>query len=440
MKKILFLFLIFIFINTTVFAMDISAPRAVLIDLDSGKMLYEKDAYSAAYPASTTKILTAILAFENCDLDEEVTASFEAVNSVYANGTTASIQEGETHTVRDLLYTLLVHSANDAAYILAEHIGGTTSSFASMMNARAKELGATSTYFVNPNGLPNTAHICSAYDMALFARHAMKNFPEFREIVKTVKYTLPITKEYEALYRNEYPDAETVSRYLSTTTNHLINPERESYYYEHAIGIKTGYTDAAANCIVAGAEKDGVELIAVIFGASGWTNLRNDCVTLFEYGFSKLRSETLASAGNIVDTIKIKNATTETENLNVVVENTLKATFSSSDLIEAFSPSIVINKNLKAPIISGDVIGTITYDIYNSTYTSNLLAGSSVEEKATIIQATTNIFGVLFKIVLWIIGIIVFLFIVLVLVRAYIMTKKQKIRSRQRRMYNARFR
>ena len=262
--------------------MEVSAPRAVLIDVDSGKMLFEKDAYSPAYPASTTKILTAILALEKCNLDDEVTASFEAVNSVYANGTTASIQPGETLTVRDLLSTLMVHSANDAAYVLAEHIGGSTSSFASMMNTRAKELGATATYFVNPNGLPDSSHKCSAYDMALFARHAMKSFPFFREIVKTVNYSLPITEEYTKLYMNEYPDATSVTRYLTTTTNHLINPNRSQYYYEYATGIKTGYTDAAANCIVASAEKDGVELIVVIFGASGWTNLRNDCVNLFE--------------------------------------------------------------------------------------------------------------------------------------------------------------
>lgn len=134
-----------------------------------------------------------------------------------------------------------------------------------MMNSRAKELGAKSTFFVNPNGLPSTTHKCSAYDMALFSRYAMQNFPAFREIVSTVNYTLPITEQYTELYMNEYPDAKSVIRYLNTTTNHLINPNRSSYYYEYATGIKTGYTDAAANCIVASAEKDGVELIVVIF-------------------------------------------------------------------------------------------------------------------------------------------------------------------------------
>ena len=153
-----------------------------------------------------------------------------------------------------------------------------------------------------------------------------------------------------------------------------------------------------------------------------------------------MQSETLAAAGSIIDTITIKNGTDESKNLNVIVENTLKATFSSTDFIEAFSPSIVINDDLSAPIKSGDVIGTITYNIYNSTYSSNLLAGGYVEKKVTIIQHTTNVFLVILKIILWIVGIVVALFITLVLIRAYIITKKQRMRSRHRRYYNSRFR
>lgn len=441
MKKIFLFSLLFLLLfNSNTFAVEVSAPHAILIDLDSGKTLFQKDAYSPVYPASTTKILTAILTLENCDLNETATASFTAINSVYAGGTTANIQEGETHTVRDLLCTLLVHSANDAAYILAEHIGGSTASFASMMNARAKELGALSTYFVNPNGLPDASHKCSAYDMSLFAKHAMKNFPEFREIVKMTSYSLPVTKEYEKLYFSQFPNASEATRYLSATTNHLINPNKSDYYYEYATGIKTGYTDSAANCIVASAEKDGVELVVVLFGASGWKNLRSDCVNLFEYGFSRLRSETLATAGSVIDTIKIKNGATNDNILNLIVEDTLKATFSSTDLIEAFSPSVVINSDLKAPIKSGEVVGTITYDIYNSTYSSNLIAGNAIDEKVPIIEVTTGVVWSLLKIVLWFVAIVLGSFITLVLIRAYIITKRQRERSHRRAIYNSRFR
>lgn len=439
MRRFLIFLLLLLLICSNTFAVEVSSPQAILIDLDSGKTLFQKDAYSPVYPASTTKILTAILTLENCELDEKVTASFKAVNSVYANGTTENIQEGEKHTVKDLLCSLLIHSANDVAYILAEHVGGSTDSFASMMNARAKQLGALNTYFVNPNGLPNASHKCSAYDMSLFARYAMKNFPVFREIVAMTSYSLPITPEYEKLYLGQFPDAKESSRYLCTTTNNLINPEKKNYYYEYATGIKTGYTDAAANCIVASAEKDGVELIVVVFGASGWKNLREDCVNLFEYGFSKLHSETLTAAGTIVDTIKIKNGVSDENMLNVIAENSVKATFSLTDFVEAFEPTITINSDLKAPIKSGDVVGMMTYDIYNSTYSTKLIAGNDIEKKTTIIEVTKTIALSLTKIIIYLLIIVVSTLVLVVLLRAYIITKKQRSRSRRRR-YNSRFR
>ncbi len=442
MKKFCFIFLfsvLFVF-ESSVFAVEVTAPNAILIDMDTGKTLFEKDAYKAVYPASTTKVLTAILVMENCDLDELATVSYTATHSVYADGTIANLIEGEQYKVRDLLYTMLVSSANDAAYVLAEHVGGTTKSFCDIMNARAKELGATATFFVNPNGLPNTSHKCSAYDMAIFGRYAMNHFPEFREMVSTLSYDLPITEQYKELYFRQYPEATQAIRYLSSTTNHLINPSRTKYYYEYATGIKTGYTNVAANCLVASAMKDGVELVVVVFGANGWDNLRSDVVNLFEYGFSKLKSETLASAGEVIKSVEISNGDSKANMLNIIVESDVRATFSSSDYIEAFTPNIVINSKLKAPIESGDVVGTITYDIYNSTYTSNLIAANSILEKVTFVDVTVNIFWVIVKIILWSIGIIIGLFIALVFLRAYIITKRSRKRSRRRRMYNSRFR
>ena len=444
MKKILFIFLFLLTLNTNSFAVEINSPRAILIDVDTGRVLYQKNAYEATYPASTTKIMTAILTLENCDLDEMVTASYTAVNSVYANGTTASIQPGETLSVRDLLSTMLIHSSNDSTYILAEHVGGSTESFVSMMNAKAKELGAKSTNFVNPNGLPSTSHKCSVYDMSLFARYAMQNFPVFREIVSTVNYTLPITEEYTELYMNEYPDATSVIRYLTTTTNHLINPDKTKYYYEYATGIKTGYTDAAANCLVAGAKKDGVELITVIFNASGWTNLRNDTVNLFEYGFSILKSEPLTISGTILDTITLENGEKDANTLEVLIEDTLYATMHNMEDAESYVPVVSLNADIKAPISAGTVIGTATYTVNDVEYTSNLIAGNSVEEKIPVIEtavtAVKSTAIAIVKIILWTLLAFVLLFIFIVFLRAYIMTKQQRKRSRRRYMYNARFR
>ena len=444
MKKIFLFFLFILAINKNVFAVEINSPRAILIDVDTGRVLFQKNAYEAAYPASTTKVLTAILVLENCELDEMVTASSLAVNSVYANGTTASIQPGETLSVKDLLCTLLIHSANDAAYVLAEHVGGSIDSFVSMMNSRAKELGAKSTFFVNPNGLPSTTHKCSAYDMAIFARYAMQNFPTFREIVSTVNYTLPITEQYTELYMNEYPDATNVIRYQNTTTNHLINPNKQAYYYEYATGIKTGYTTAAANCIVASAKKDGVELIVVIFGASGWTNLREDCVNLFEYGFSILKSEPLSVSGTLIDTLILENGKKDANKLEILIEDTIFATLHNQEDAKNYTPIVSINSNIKAPISAGDIVGTISYKINDIEYSSNLIAGNSVEMKTPVIETASavvrNTFSVILKLILWVFLAFILMFIALVFIRAYIMTKKQKRQRRRKIMYNARFR
>lgn len=312
------------------------------------------------------------------------------------------------------------------------------------MNARAKELGAKSTFFVNPNGLPSTTHKCSAYDMALFSRYAMQNFPVFREIVSTVNYTLPITEQYTELYMNEYPNAQSVIRYLNTTTNHLINPNRTSYYYEYATGLKTGYTDAAANCIVASAKKEGVELIVVIFGASGWKNLRNDCVNLFEYGFSILKSKPLTVSGTLIDTLIIENGEKDNNTLKILSEDTLYATFHNQEDVENYLPKISLKPNLKAPITEGEIIGSAVYTINGIEYSSNLIAGNTIKAKTLTVENASNVIkntiGFIFKFILWIIIGFIILFILLVFVRAYIMTKRQRRQRRRRYMYNARFR
>ena len=163
MKKIIYLLLfLIILIPSQIFALSVNCENVILIDADTGRVLYEKNAYSQAYPASTTKILTAILTLENTKLTEYIQASYAAVMSVPIGGSNAAIQVGEKLTVEELLKALMISSGNDAANILAEHIGGSTESFATMMNTRAKELGCLSTNFVNANGLHNENHFSTA--------------------------------------------------------------------------------------------------------------------------------------------------------------------------------------------------------------------------------------------------------------------------------------
>ena len=330
----------------------VDAPVALLMDANTGKILYEKNAYEKMYPASTTKIMTAILALENRDLSHVAKVSYNAIFTVPVGYANANLQLDEELSIEQLLNVLLIPSANDAANVIAEDIGGSVESFSSMMNTKANEIGCTNTHFVNPNGVHNEEHYSCAYDLALMGRYAMKN-ETFRSIVSTTRYTLPVTNKYDKADR------------IFVTTNKLIN-EKNSQYYKYTTGIKTGYTDAAKNCIVAGAKKDDMELIAVIMGASNDNNSSNkftDCISLFNYGFENYSYKTLYSKDDVYKVIAPKNADSKTKNLNVLVENNINVLLNNADFDTTFVPTVNLDSNLKAPISKGSVVGTISYDI-----------------------------------------------------------------------------
>lgn len=429
MKRILFLILlILILIPTNIFALELTCPNAILIDVESGKILYEKNAYEECYPASTTKIMTVLLALENCDLSETATASYNAVMSVPYDGTTAAIQVGETWTIKQLIDAMMVCSANEAANIVAEHVGGSIESFASMMNSRAKELGAKSTNFVNPNGLHDDKHKTTVYDMAMITRYAMQNFPEFKEAAMLTKFSLPDTNIYSKGDRN------------FTTTNKMLIPS-SSYYYKYATGIKTGYTSRSLNCIVSSAEKDGVELIAIVFGAEGAQNRTADTIALFEYGFEEMKCETFATAGSIIGTYDVSGASSEMTKVSVTIDKDITHTISSSDNSSNYEPEIVLNSKLKAPISSGDVLGTLKYTIEDNTYEYPLIAinsvGSITENIVEGVKTTAKVIG---KIIFWAVIAVIGMLAALILIRAAVMTKNQQIRRRRMFRYNSRFR
>lgn len=278
-KKILILLLLLILsisIHSYVFAEELNlySPSAILIDSHSGDILYEKNANTMMYPASTTKVLTAIIAIENCSLDEKIVASEPAVTSIKSGYTNAKIQVGEELSIEDLLYALLLKSANEAANVLAERIGGTIENFANIMNAKAIELGCTSTHFVNSNGIHDENHYTSAADLAKITRYCMQN-ELFRHMVATQEYSLPATEQYPS------PDR------ILKNTNSLMNPE-SPYYYPYVIGGKTGFTTQAKNCMIAMSQKDGLELISIVFHAETAEDGRSarylDTITLLEYG------------------------------------------------------------------------------------------------------------------------------------------------------------
>ena len=349
--------------------LEIHAKSAILIDSQTSKVLYAKDAYKKMYPASTTKILTAILAIENLSLDEKVKASYQAVMSIPSGYSNAAIQVGESLTVQELLEVFLVHSANEAGYILAEAVSGSVSEFANLMNKKSTEIGCENTHFTNPSGLHDENHYTTAYDLALIAQYCMKN-ETFRSIVSMPSCSIAATDKYEERYfRN---------------TNEMLNPKSQ-YYYENVIGIKTGYTSKAQNCLIAAAKKDNTELISVVLAAPGYLDANKlsgkftDTKTLLDYGLEAYSYENIASAGQVITQVEVEKATSDTKNLDIILEKNIDALIHSSTNIETLNPKIEINENITAPISANQVLGTISYTIEGSTYTSNLLAKNDVE-------------------------------------------------------------
>ena len=373
-KKIFSLFvLLLMFFSNLGFAIEptVASSAAILVESSTGKILYEKNAYEKMYPASTTKVMTAILILENCDLNEMATVSHNAIYSLPSGYVNANLQKGEEISVKDLMYALMVKSANDAAIVLAEHLDGSVEGFADRMNAKAAELDCQNTHFVNPNGIHNENHYSTAYDLYLMASYAMKN-ETFRKYVSTASYTLPST--------NLYPTTDRVC----VTTNDMIRP-KSKYYDENVIGVKTGYTAEAKNCLIAASQKDGTELISVILhsgtNAEGLSERYVDTAALFDYGFENFAFSDVVEKNAIVKNIEIENGNKDTKSLDLVAKDTLSGYLAKDVDLESLSPEVNLNENLVAPIARGSVLGSATYSINGEKYTTELLASHDVEKK-----------------------------------------------------------
>ena len=258
-------------------APDIVAESAVIMDANSGAVLYGKEANTKRYPASITKVMTALLAVENCKMNDVITYSNAAVNGIEAGSSTAGINVGAKLTVEDSLYALMLVSANEAAAAIAEHISGSTAEFAKLMTKRAKELGCTNTQFKNPHGLPDEEHYTTAHDMGLILKEAMK-YEEFRKIAGTISYTLK--------------KSDTLKDTLELWNHAKILRENSDYYYKYAEGAKTGFTQVALNTLVTYAKKGNVELICVILKDYGADKSYTDTANLFKWAFNQVKAVT----------------------------------------------------------------------------------------------------------------------------------------------------
>lgn len=351
----------YVLANNTNSGPDINAESALLIDNKTNKVLYSKDMNRKMFPASTTKILTAILVLENHSLDEKVTASYNAVMTIPSGYSTASIQIDEVLTVEQLLELLLVHSANDAANVLAEYTGGSIDSFVAMMNTKINELGLSDTHFTNPYGLQDNNHYTTAHDLAIIMQYCLKN-DDFRKIAGQASCAIPSTNKSEP-------------RKYSSTNESLI--AGNSNYYPNLIAGKTGYTSEAGECLVSAAYNDNLELVGVILNSN---NRFKDSRSLYNYGYTNFSIKNIVNEKDIITNVEVKNATKDTKNLNLLVSEDIPVLANNSDDLSKIEPQITLNSDIKAPIEDGQVLGKVSYSVNGITYSTDLIAANNVEK------------------------------------------------------------
>lgn len=288
----------FLFIFTNIFAISasaeekppkINAESAILIDADTGDILYSKKGEDKHFPASTTKVLTALVVLENTKLSDVVTVG---KNPPFADGSSIGLKEGEKFTVETLLTGLLLESGNDCALALAEHVAGSEENFTRLMNEKAKSIGANNSNFVNASGLPNPKHTSTAHDMALILKEAIKD-PNFVRISRLISVELPKS------------NLDGYKRWCNNH-NHLINPNSK-YYYKYALAGKSGYTDVSRHTFVISGEKDGRRLVAAFMKAEDKDKNFKDMAKLLDYGFDNFSNVDIYKKGEIVENVKISN-------------------------------------------------------------------------------------------------------------------------------------
>jgi len=390
-----------------------SAEAAILIEANSGRILFEKSATKTMYPASITKIMTAILAIENSDLTDIVYIdnTMAEIIMTFEDAAMCGFQKNESVYMEDLLYGLLLLSGADAAVAVAVHVGGTYENFIQMMNDKAAELGMTKTVYKNPTGLYQSGHVTSAQDMARLTQYANK-FPAFAKIVSTGKYTPTDTDKHEYSEKGE----------VWYNSNKLINGN-STYGYDYATGVKTGFTTPSGHTLVTSAEKDSVSLIGVVLNDGAnykWVN----SITMFEYGFLYYDTIDLAavfSEREIVVDVENAASTSSGSQLTLqfapvekvyLTENINLAAEIRADIDDYFIVDIKYYEDaLIAPVAKGQEVGIITftyiYDHYYKdylevpegenngikqiVYQAYLIAANTVDAKPTVVETPTPV-------------------------------------------------
>ena len=351
-------------------APSIIGESAILIEPTTGTIIYEKDPHKKMYPASITKIMTALLAIENCKMNDTVVYSKKNLDSLTAEDSNIQCQVGEKMSVKDCLYALMLSSANETATALAEHIAGSSEAFAKLMNERAKQAGATDTHFANPNGLHDDNHYVTAYDMSMIMKAAIQ-YPVFLDVIHTTEYTIPANNK-----RTEPFQSYQRHKMLFTTS---------PYYDADVIGGKTGYTDQAGKTLVTYAKRGNVSLISVVLKSNG-DQVFDDTKRLLDYGF---------------DNFNYENVSENDSRFNFDTSNDFISPFSDtiSNITVDKNASILIPKGISFSDLDTDVsfnltdgsFATITYKYGDMVLgTANINYTQSKDNDETKVEETTS--------------------------------------------------
>lgn len=360
--------------NVTQALPQVHGEGAYLIDVQSGQALLSKNPNEQLAPASTTKIMTGLLAVERGNLNDTVTATSTLLNNKLVYGTQIYLQPGEKMSLQDLLYAMLLNSANDAAVTVAEHIGGDVKSFVALMNQRALEIGATQTHFVNPSGLTESGHVTTAHDLAIIARVAYQN-PLFAQYVRTKYHVIP----------REKPDLPT----------QMVNENKLLWRDSGVDGIKTGYTAAAENCLVASMTRDGRQLIGVILKSPG-REIYTDMQAMFDYGYTQYSDKVFKPAGSIVSSITVNN-----ESVGLKTDRPIYLTQNVNDQTPPnLSLKVIATSSTLPSVQEGQEVARV--EVYDGTTlldTLPLRASRTILSKKTDQKASPNYLS-------WLVGII----------------------------------
>ena len=405
----------------------IRAKAALLVEAETGTVLYDKNSHDELSIASTTKIMSAIDRGE-LRLDQQVTATATALRGLPEDGSTADIVEGETLTVEQLLYCMLVISANETCNILGETLCGSVDAFVERMNQRAQELGCKNTHFANTTGLTQSGHYSSAYDLYLITREAMKH-EDFMTMVNTKSYEIPPTNKTEE------------ERVLHSTNALISNWRLAGYLYSGAQGIKTGSTDAAGQCLVSSAVRGSRTLISVVLGAErvtledGVTILTrsfSETSRMFDWGFDNFVRRDVLSSADPVQEVPVA-LSSETNYVVAHAAEDISCLLPDNVEPEMLERTVTLtNETVDAPVAAGDVLGTLTLSYNDTVYAETQLLALNDVSASWFLTARRDVSDFFAKPLVKILSVVVLLLIVALVVYVTMFSRRRRYGHRRR--------